>query len=284
MRGLFVTATDTNVGKTVLSASLLAAIAARGERVRAHKPAVTGLDEPAPPWPPDHELLAGIAAMRPDEVAPLRYGPAVSPHLAARLDRRARAGRAAAPEGARDRALATRQRDAQGFLQRALAARDSARALDAVLVVEGVGGLLCPLADDLAVRDLAAALGLPLLIAARPGLGTISHTLLTIEAARAARLCVSAVVLTPWPARPSVIERSNRETIATLGRVEVALLPLVARPQRSGLARAGARLPWRRWLAPQAEAEPARPARAAASIASVTHASSSSSITYAGIV
>ena len=84
---------------------------------------------------------------------------------------------------------------------------------DAVLV-EGVGGLLVPLAPGYDVRALAADLGLPLVVAARPGLGTINHTLLTLEAARAAGLRVAAVVLTPWPAEPSVIERSNRDTLA----------------------------------------------------------------------
>src|SRR6202034_2979272 len=84
--GLFVTGTGTDVGKTVLSAALLAAIAAAGEPVRAHKPVVTGLDErPQSGWPPDHELLASVAGMRSEEVAPLRYGPAVAPDLAARL-------------------------------------------------------------------------------------------------------------------------------------------------------------------------------------------------------
>jgi len=82
VRGLFVTGTDTGVGKTILSAALLAAMAAAGERVSAHKPAVTGLDDRSDTgWPPDHELLANVAGMTPEEVAPLRYGPAVSPHL-----------------------------------------------------------------------------------------------------------------------------------------------------------------------------------------------------------
>jgi dethiobiotin synthetase len=75
------------------------------------------------------------------------------------------------------------------------------------------------------VRDLAVDLGLPLVVAASPGLGTINHTLLTIEAARAAGLGVAAVVLTPWPETPSQIERSNRETIGAIGEVEVLTLP-----------------------------------------------------------
>lgn len=227
IRGLFVTGTDTGVGKTVLSASIGAAMAAAGEPVRAHKPVLTGLDEPTEPgdWPPDHELLAGACGMRPEEVAPLRYGPAVSPHLAAEL-----AGERIDP----DRLLA--------------AARDAAAA-GHTLVVEGVGGLLVPLAEDYAVCDLAAALGLPVVIAARPGLGTINHTLLTLRTARTAGLDVRAIVLTPWPAAPSALEHSNRETVARLGAIDVHGLPPVPGPGGDELARAGATLPWRSWLA-----------------------------------
>jgi dethiobiotin synthetase len=97
--------------------------------------------------------------------------------------------------------------------------------MGATLVVEGVGGLLVPLCEDYLVRDLAADLALPLVVAARPGLGTISHTLMTLECARRAGIEVAAVVLTPWPDIPSSMERSNRETIASLGGVEVATLP-----------------------------------------------------------
>ena len=82
-----------------------------------------------------------------------------------------------------------------------------------------------PLAGEYLVRDLARDLGLPLAIAASPGLGTINHTLLTIESARAAGLEVRLVVLTPWPDAPSRVESSNRETIAALGEVEVGTLP-----------------------------------------------------------
>ena len=98
------------------------------------------------------------------------------------------------------------------------------------------------------MRDLARSLGLPLLIAARPGLGTINHTLLTLHAARSGGLDVRAVVLTPWPDQAGALELSNRDTITRLGDVEVALLRHVAGPDRRALASAGAGLPWRRWL------------------------------------
>jgi dethiobiotin synthetase len=224
MRGLFVTGTGTGVGKTVLSAALLAAMSAAGVRVSAHKLVVTGLDEPPETgWPPDHELLAGVAGMTPAEVAPLRYGPAVSPHLAA--------------------ALAGETIDPDQLIARARAAAID----DGALIVEGVGGLLVPLANDFTVRDLAVALGLPVVIAAGPGLGTINHTLLSIESARAAGLDVRAVVLTPWPEAPGELERSNRETISRLGEIEVIDLGLVPSPAAADLARAGDALPWRHW-------------------------------------
>jgi dethiobiotin synthetase len=229
MRGLFVTATDTGVGKTVLSAALLAAMTAAGERVSAHKPVVTGLDDRSEigqpdAWPPDHELLASAVGMTPEDVAPLRYGPAVSPHLAAQL--------------------AGERIDPADLVAHARRAGDH----EATLIVEGVGGLLAPLTDDYTVRDFAVVLELPLLVAARPGLGTINHTLLTLQAARAAGLDVRAVVLTPWQENPSELERSNRETIARLGAIEVESLSPVRSPNQDDLARAGARLPWRRWL------------------------------------
>jgi dethiobiotin synthetase len=231
VRGLLITGTDTGAGKTILAAALLAAMAAAGERVSAHKPVLTGLEEPGTDgWPPDHELLAAAAGGRAELIAPLRYGAAASPQLAA--------------------ALAGERIEPARLITAARAAGE-----EHTLIVEGVGGLLTPLAERFAVRDLAAALALPVLIAARPGLGTINHTLLTLEAARTAALDVRAVVLTPWPRRPSLLERSNRETVARVGAVAVAGLGRVRSPEPPELARAGARLPWREWLGAPAAGE-----------------------------
>ena len=212
------TGTDTGVGKTVVAAALCAALAARGERVAAFKPVVTGLDEDPGSWPRDHELLASVASagQSPDDVAPVTFGPPVSPHYAAEL-----AATTVEP------------------LELAAAARAAAEGADA-LVCEGVGGLMVPLTPGYLIRDFALDLDLPLIVAARPGLGTINHTLLTIEAARTAGLEVGAVVMTPWPADPDGMERSNRETIESLGSVRVLGL---MHTQPDALAAAGAGLP-----------------------------------------
>jgi dethiobiotin synthetase len=227
MRGLFVTGTDTGVGKTVVAGAIVAALREHGERVAAYKPVVTGLDEPVEPgWPRDDELLAAAAGASAEAVAPVRFGPPVSPHLAAEL--------------------AGVELDLDAMVVAASAA--AAEAAADVLVVEGVGGLLVPLTRDGTVRDLAVALGFALVVAARPGLGTISHTLLTLEAARSAELPVAGVVMTPWPEAPSAMLRSNRETVARLGGVDVTTLALLPDGSPPSLAAAGAILPIARWL------------------------------------
>jgi dethiobiotin synthetase len=114
-----------------------------------------------------------------------------------------------------------------------------------LLVCEGVGGLLVPITPGYLVRDLAIDLELPVVVVARTGLGTINHTLLTVEAARAAGLSVAGVVMTPWPDEPTEMEHSNRETIERLGDVRVSGL---ARTAPDGLAAAGASLPLQDWL------------------------------------
>jgi dethiobiotin synthetase len=221
MRGVFVTGTGTAVGKSIVAAATCAALAAEGQPVVAFKPVVTGLDEPAGPWPPDHELLATAAGAEqaPEDVAPYRFGPPLSPHYAAEL-----AGQTIEPAR---------------LLSVARAAGDRP------LVAEGVGGLLVPITLGYLVRDLAVDLGLPVVIAAHTALGTINHTLLTVEAARAAGLQVAGVVMTPWPARPRPIEVSNRSAVERLGGVQVSGLP-PATPQ--SLARAGGHLPVADWL------------------------------------
>jgi dethiobiotin synthetase len=223
LRGVFVTGTGTEVGKTVVAASVCAALATRGERVAAFKPVVTGLDEDPGAFGRDHELLAAAAnaGQSPSDVTPHVFGPAVSPHLAAEL-----AGITLEPR------------------ELVEAAREQAGA-DGVLVCEGVGGLLVPITPGYLVRDLAIDLALPVVIATRPGLGTINHTLLTVEAARAGGLTVAAVVMTPWPDEPTPMERSNRDTIERLGDVTVTGLPRTAADR---LAEASASLPLEDWL------------------------------------
>jgi dethiobiotin synthetase len=228
MRGVFVSATDTEVGKTVVASAIAATLAEQGEHVAVFKPVVTGLGEIA--GLPDHELLRRSARSdQPAEaIAPYRFAPPASPHLAAEL-----AGTEVVP----------------GHL---VAAAEAAAARADALVVEGVGGLLVPLCGEYLIRDFALELDLPVVVAARPGLGTINHTLLTIESARAAGLVIAAVVFTPWPSFPAAVEASNRRTVEELTGVETFEL---RRMEVDDRVQAIASLPASRWVrAPQAAA------------------------------
>ena len=224
MRGIFVTGTGTGVGKSVVAAAICAALAARGQKVAAFKPVVTGVGgQPPAAWPADHELLAAAAGggQAPGHVTPYTFREPVSPHFASQLE-----GRAIEP--ARIRAAAAK----------------AASGAD-VLVCEGVGGLLVPLTPTYSVRDLAVELKLPVLVAARTGLGTINHSLLTVESALAAGLRVAGLVMSPWPERPEPIERSNRETLERLTGLPVSCLGPTTPAE---LAQAGQTLPIADWL------------------------------------
>jgi dethiobiotin synthetase len=170
VRGLFVTGTDTGVGKTEVACALLGGARAAGLDVGAMKPAQSGL---VPGEPSDAERLREAAGgTDPMElVCPYQFGLPLAPGVAARL-------------GGVEISLARILEAA-----RALAARHAA------LLVEGAGGLLVPLTPAGTYADLAVALGLPVLVVARAGLGTVNHAALTLEALRARGLAVAGVVL-----------------------------------------------------------------------------------------
>jgi dethiobiotin synthetase len=213
--GVFVTGTGTEIGKTVVAAALARTLANDGRRVTVFKPALTGMDE-FPGYEeaaakgaesivglPDHAILrvAARSSQSDDEIAPYRFDPPMSPHLAAGL---------AGVEIDPDRVIN--------------AARSAAAGVDWV-VCEGAGGLLVPLSPSWTMRSFAVELGYPLVVVSPPGLGSINHTLLTVEAARSVGLKIAAIVLNPWPPEPTPIEADNRETIANLSKVPVLTLP-----------------------------------------------------------
>ena len=224
-RGIFITGTDTGAGKTFVTAAIAAALRASGEDVVVRKPLLTGMEEEATPESPrDNELLATVTGGNPDEIAPLRFDPAVSPHLAADL--------------------AGVELDVPSIASATLEAAESSQ----VLLVEGVGGLLVPISRGASVADLATSLGLPVVIAARPGLGTISHCLLTVEALRARGLQVRGIVMGPWPDEPSEVEQDNLRTVAEATGIPVVTIPKVTNLTREGFEAAGAGIPASEWL------------------------------------
>lgn len=168
--GIFVTGTDTGVGKTVVACALARALRGRGVDVGAFKPCETGV---GPAGPLDAlALRAASGADDPIEViCPQPFPLAAAPSVAA--------------------AALGREVDLPAI--RTAATRLMTR--HAFLVAEGAGGLLVPLAPGYAMADLARELGLPLLVVARAALGTINHTLLTLEAAERRGLPLAGVVI-----------------------------------------------------------------------------------------
>ncbi len=201
MRGLFVTGTDTGVGKTEVACAILAERRAAGLDVGAMKPAESGV---GPGEPSDSARLRAAAGGGdpPELVCPYSFEAPLAPAVAARL---------AGVEIALGRILEAAGR---------LGARHEA------LLVEGAGGLLAPLTERETQADLARALGLPVLVVARAGLGTVSHTALTCEALRARGLEVRGVVLNRTVPRddPSV-PHNAREIERLTGARVLATLP-----------------------------------------------------------
>ena len=201
MRGLFVTGTDTGVGKTMISTALLQAARARGLRVAAMKPVETGCTrDEGGLLPSDALQLARSSSpalgIRLDDVCPYRFELPAAPSVAA---------------------VAARASIVIEVIQRAHARL--LRAAPDLLVVEGAGGLLVPTGPDETIADLARTFGYPILIVAPNRLGTINHTLLTIEVARHRGLTVAGVVLNASGDDPTT--STNAGEIERLGRTRV---------------------------------------------------------------
>lgn len=202
---LLVTGTDTGVGKTAVSASLLWAARRRGWPVRGVKPVESGCESgPEGLIPLDATELGRAAGHEP--LCHARFAEPVSPARAA--------------------ALAGQRLELRDLVEYA-----RAQAGPGLTVVEGAGGLLAPLADAALFVDFAQALAAPVLVVARDALGTINHTLLTVEAARTRDLDVVGVVLSS-PAERSTAE-ANAEQIRRYGRVPTWSVPFADRAERA---------------------------------------------------
>jgi dethiobiotin synthetase len=208
MRGLFITGTDTGVGKTYVAALIAAELRAAGRAVGVYKPAASGCRIVDGRLVSDDALALWNAAGRPgtlEQVCPQMFAAPLAPHLAARAEGRTL-----------DAAL----------LRSGL---EAWRGACDIVLVEGAGGLLAPLGDNESVADLARDFGFPLVIVARNALGTINHTLQTLVAAdvHCSRLPVAGIVLNnpePRPDDPSVA--SNRSELVR--RAGVPILAEVA--------------------------------------------------------
>ncbi|MBI1312347.1 dethiobiotin synthase [bacterium] len=204
MRGLLITGTDTDVGKTYVTALIARELRGEGVRVGICKPACSGAEmiNGAPVWS-DIEQLADSAGVDNRElICRQRFLAPLAPPVAA-----AQEGSSVDDDRCRQTVL-----DWEGHSD--------------LLLVEGVGGLLCPLTATSSIADFAAWTGFPLIVVARLGLGTINQTLMTLECAAHRGLRVAGVLLSDGDqlaATPA--GQTNAEELAA--RIDVPLLGIV---------------------------------------------------------
>ena len=229
LAGIFVTGTDTGVGKTLVAAALARFLTGRGLRVGVMKPVETGVFDPARPGP-DAELLRWAAGgtLAEELLAPYRFRLPLAPAVAAEKE-----GQAIEP---------SRLLDAMGEV-----ARDHD-----YIIVEGAGGLMVPLVGGYLIADLVRESTLPLLTICRPSLGTINHTLLTLFAARTMEIPLAGYLINNLSAEPDAAAEASPHALASLASADLlGVLPEVfGTPEAKVEALVGhlARLPTLPWL------------------------------------
>jgi dethiobiotin synthetase len=203
---LFVTGTDTGVGKTFIACALAHALRRAGRRVGVVKPVETGVD-----GEPEDAVRLRAAAADPaplDDVCPYRLRAPLAPSVAA------------AREG-----VTIDIPHIVALIERRVRVTDE-------LIVEGAGGLLVPIVGTTTYLDLALRLNLPLLIVAANRLGTVNHCALTARVAAAARLSIRGFVLSQVAREPDPSAETNAATIADLTGLRcLGVVPHLTRPE-----------------------------------------------------
>lgn len=208
---LFVTGTDTGVGKTAVAAGLIRWARNRGLKAVGVKPVETGCTlRSGMRWPADGAMLqeASEGDITLDDCCPFRFSMPAAPY------------RAAPMEGSRISVAELEEH------VRTVAAEAE------FTVVEGAGGLMVPIDEKHMMIDLIERLGVPVLLTGRTGLGTVNHTLLSLEALRSRGIIVLGIVLSPCSAVPGPEEEYTPQDITRLVEdIPVVTLPLFTREQ-----------------------------------------------------
>lgn len=211
-KGVFITGTDTGVGKTFVAAGLIKALIKRGISVCPMKPVESGCKmRKGSLVPADASALVRASCIKEsiDLINPYRLRLPLAPSVAAEIEGKA----------------INRKKIISSYAQ--LSRRYE------MIIVEGAGGIMVPVYKRYLFLDLACDLGLPVLIVARPGLGTINHTLLSIEAIRNRGLKVLGVIINnAAKSATGMSEKSNPDIIKKLGKVSVpGIIPFFGGPR-----------------------------------------------------
>lgn len=198
MPGIFITGTDTDIGKTAVAAGLAGALRLRGYNVGVMKPVQSGATlRNGKLYSQDAELMK-VAAGSQDEdelICPVLLKEALAPSIAAKIE-----GRSV-------------------DLVLILDSYDELNRRHDIVIVEGAGGIAVPVKDNFLISDLTLLLGLPIIIVARPGLGTINHTFLTIEYARKCGIHVIGVIINNY--NGGMADETNPGIISSLTGIPI---------------------------------------------------------------
>lgn len=202
--GIFITGTDTGVGKTVVTAALACCLNPHLSDLSVIKPFQTGTEEDSIL---DIEFVykaLGRKFDNIDEVCPVRLKKPLSPYTAGFFE------------------------DINFKIEELLNSLRNRITRSSVTLFEGAGGLLVPIMKDYFMSDFARDLGTPVLIVARPGLGTLNHTLLSVEHAKNKGLEILGIVICNYPSEPGIAESTNIKTLMDLTDVQIAgIIPAV---------------------------------------------------------
>lgn len=197
INGFFVTGTDTDVGKTIISIGLAAVLKDKKVDVGVFKPLLSGIarEDPAS----DTSLLKQLSqtSLSYQEITPFEFKEPLAPYVAGKL------------EGKIVR------------MEEVLSHWEKIREKHEFFIVEGAGGISVPLGEGFLVSDLIKALQLPIVIVARPNLGTFNHIFLTVQYAQSIGLSVAGIVINGMSDSPDLVEKTNPELVEQLCRVPI---------------------------------------------------------------
>jgi dethiobiotin synthetase len=216
-RGLFITGTDTGVGKTIVACGLVRLLRKRCIDVGVMKPFATGNQIYSRNFKSqDTELLAAAANVgdMDDDLNPVYFPIAASPLMASMITKN------------------------HVSLKSVLSVFQRIRRRHEFVVVEGIGGIMVPLTNSYLLGDFVKLLGLQLIVVSRPNLGSVNHTLLTVNACKKYGLDIVGIIINRMPTKPDIVESMTPQFIRKLTGIPIiAIIPEQARPNSQATGR-----------------------------------------------
>jgi dethiobiotin synthetase len=197
MNGIFVTGTDTDVGKTIISSGLAAVLKEKKMDIGVFKPLLSGISRDHPES--DTSLLKQLSrtSLSHEEITPFQFKEPLAPYVAGKLEGR------------------------EVGIEDVLHHWEVLRGKHEYFIVEGAGGISVPLGENFLVSDLIKALQLPIVIVARPNLGTVNHIFLTVQYAKSLGLKIAGIVINGISDDPDLAEKTNPKLIEELCGVPI---------------------------------------------------------------